>query len=440
MNICDEIIQVLKKNNEISEQLLHRHEEEDKDHKVKHTLEFKACEAPSRDRERAEKLQDEEWEISKLEQLKQVEIDRQSEDELWQSEELEKIAKATKDRKSQLERLRAAARDSELEEATSLMKAEDEIAQLKRALAAKEDNRGSIKTRAQSSKKRSSRQEDKVYQEEHSDEWEGYFVVEESSSEEELDLPVRRSSTAERNALGSPRTRLVPVDSTDDEDNRGSMKTRARSSKKRSSRQEDKVYQEEHSDEWEGNFVVEESSSEEELELPVRRSSTAKRNASGSPRTRLVPVVSSDDEEYLQSLWSSRLRTSRRKLSSASLPKEVFKARRNARMARRNLSSASLRDTEDDYSTDEEDYYTRLPPRKSFKRPKRKPQTSLGNLDDFMPRFQGFMPMGMGMGSPHRSGSNSLSGSPIYIVGSEISSNAYSNVGNDNSVRKVYCK
>ena len=174
----------------------------------------------------------------------------------------------------------------------------------------------------------------------------------------------------------------------------------------------------------------------------MRRSSTAKRNASGSPRTRLVPVVSSDDEEYLQSLWSSRLRTSRRKLSSASLPKEVFKARRNARMARRNLSSASLRDTEDDYSTDEEDYYTRLPPRKSLKRPKRKPQTSLalGNLDDFMPRFQGFMPMGMGMGSPHRSGSNSLSGSPIYIVGSEISSNAYSNVGNDNSVRKVYCK
>ena len=434
MNIYDEIIQVLKKNNEISEQLLHRHEEEDKDHKVKHTLEFKACEAPSRDRERAEKLQDEEWEISKLEQLKQVEIDRQSEDELWQSEELEKIAKATKDRKSQLERLRAAARDSELEEATSLMKAEDEITQLKRALAAKEDNRGSIKTRAQSSKKRSSRQEDKVYQEEHSDEWEGYFVVEESSSEEELELPVRRSSMAKRNASESPRTRLDPVDSTDDEDNRGSIKTRARSSKKRISRQEDKVYQEEHSDEWEGNFVVEEPSSEEELELPV--------NASGSPRTRLVPVDSTDDEEYLQSLWSSRLRMSRRKLSSASLPKEDFKARRNAkaRMARRNLSSASLlRDMEDDYSTDEEDDCTRLPPRKSFKA-KRKPQTSSDNLDDFMARFQRFMPMGMGMGSPHRSGSNSLSGSPIYIVGSEISSTAYSNVGNDNSVRKVYCK
>ena len=434
MNICDEIIQVLKKNNEISEQLLHRHEEEDKDHKVKHTLEFKACEAPSRDRERAERLQDEEWEISKLEQLKQVEIDRQSEDELWQSKELEKIAKATKDRKSQLERLRAAARDSELEEATSLMKAEDEIAQLKRALAAKEDNRGSIKTRAQSSKKRSSRQEDKAYQEEHSDEWEGYFVVEESSSEEELELPVRRSSTAKRNASGSPRIRLDPVDSTDDEDDRGSIKTRARSSKKKSSRQEDKVYQEEHLDEWEGNFVVEESPSEEELELPV--------NASGSPRTRLVPVDSTDDEEYLQSLWSSRLRMSRRKLSSASLPKEDFKARRNAkaRMARRNLSSASLlRDMEDDYSTDEEDDCRRLPPRKSFKA-KRKPQTSSDNLDDFMARFQGFMPMGMGMGSPHRSGSNSLSGSPIYIVGSEISSNAYSNVGNDNSVRKVYCK
>jgi len=384
MNINDVLIRVLKKNDEISEQILHRNEEEDE---VKLTLEIKAREA--RDREIAEKFQDEEWEISKLEQLKQVEINRQTEDEQWQSDELKKIEKETKNRKSELERLRAAAR--ELQEANQLMEAEEEeIAQLKQALGAKEDNRGSSKTRGRSSEKKSSRQEDKVYEED-DDEWEGNFIVEEASSEEELEQPVRRGSNTKRNVSGSPKRRLVPVDSTDDE---------------------------------------------------------------------------GEDLQSLRSSRSSRLRTSRRNLSSASLPEEDFKSSRSAkaRMARRNLSSASLhvQDTEDDY-TDEEDDYAPLPPRKSSKS-KRKPQTPSGNVDDLMAQFQGFMPMGMG--SPRRSGSNSRSGSPIYIGGNpyipnyggspigpygyglpgtivnsgvgNIVNSSISNVGNDNSVRKVY--
>jgi len=222
----------------------------------------------------------------------------------------------------------------------------------------------------------------------------------------------------------------------------------------------------------------------------------AKRNASGSRKRLLVPVDSTDDdeEEDLQSLRRSRLRTlssaslpdedfksmrsakarmARRNLSGASLPEEDFKSMRSAkaRMARRNLSSASLRvqETEDDY-TDEEDDYVPLTPRKSSKAKRGKPWTSFGNLDDVMARLQGFMPMGMG--SPHTSasGSNSRPGSPIYIggnpytpmyggsispligpsgygyglpgltVNSEISSIVYSNVGNDNSVKKVYRK
>jgi len=184
MNINDVLIRVLKKNNELSEQILNRNEEEDKS---KHTLEIKACEAPSLDQEIAEKFQDEEWEISNLEQPKQVEINCQTEYELWQSDELKKIEMETQKRKSELERLRAAARE--------LMKAEEEeIAQLKRALAAKEDNR--------------SRQEDKVYQEEEDEEWETNFVVDETSSEEELELPVTRSSTAKKNA--SKRRQVVP--------------------------------------------------------------------------------------------------------------------------------------------------------------------------------------------------------------------------------------
>jgi hypothetical protein len=199
------------------------------------------------------------------------------------------------------------------------------------------------------------------------------------------------------------------------EDNQGSSKTRGRLSEKRSSRQEVRVYEED-DDEWEGNFIVEEASSEEEVELPVRRArgSNAKRKASGSPKRRLVPMDSTDDEgEDLQFLRSSRLRTSRRKLSSASHSEEDFKPESTrsakARMARRDLSSASLhvQDTEDDYTD------TPLPPRKSPKS-KRKPQTSSGNADDLMAQFQ-FMPMGMG--SPRRNGSNSRSGLPIYIGG-----------------------
>ena len=137
-----------------------------------------------------------------------------------------------------------------------------------------------------------------------------------------------------------------------------------------------------------------------------------------------------------------------------------------ARMARRSLSSASLRvqETEDD-CTDEEDYYAPIPPRKSPKA-KHNPQTSSSNVDDLMAQFQEFM--AMGLGSPHRCGTNSRSGSPIYLGGvhiptywgsfsppkgpygygvgmpgsivgaGNIVNPSISNVGNDNSVKKVY--
>ena len=244
-------------------------------------------------------------------------------------------------------------------------------------------------------------------------------------------------------------------------------KTQARSSEKKSSRQEDKVYEEDY-EVWEGNFVVEEASSEEELERPLR-SSKAKRNASGSPKRRLVLVDSSDEEEDLQPMrnsrlkasgspkrrlvpvdstddaedlqptrnsrlrasgspkrrlvpvdstdeeedflsMSSRLRASHRTLSSASLPEEDIKA--GLRIAR-NLSSASLRVQE----MDEEDKHALSPPRKSPKA-KHKPRTSSGNMDDLITQFQGFA-LARGMGNPHRSrsagGSNSRSGPPSFL-------------------------
>ena len=102
-----------------------------------------------------------------------------------------------------------------------------------------------------------------------------------------------------------------------------------------------------------------EASSEEELERLVRRSSKAKWNASRSPRTRLVLVDSTNEEEEdLQPKMSSRLRASRRKLSSASLSEKDFMSMRTAKAGMRwNSSSVSLciQDSEDDYSDSDEE-------------------------------------------------------------------------------------
>ena len=109
MNIKDVLIRVLKKNDQLSEPILHRNEEDE----VKHTL--------ARNQE-----------ISKLKQLKQVEINCQTKDERSHSNELKRIEKETNERKSELECLRAAAR--ELKEANRLKEAEEEeIARLKHA-------------------------------------------------------------------------------------------------------------------------------------------------------------------------------------------------------------------------------------------------------------------------------------------------------------------
>ena len=281
--------------------MLHRNEED------KHALEI----SDGRDQEIVEKLQEAEWEISKLEQLEQVEINRQTEDQQWHSDELKKIEKEAKDRKPELERLRVAACACALEEANRLKKAEEEeIARLKRRIAAEleEDNRRRNKIRARSSEKRSLRQE-------------------EEEEEEEEERPARRSSKIKKNALGSPKRR--PVASKDSTD---------------------------------------------------------------------------DDEEDLQSSSSARART-----------------------ARWNPSSTSLRFQETEYeSPEEEDDYAPPPSRKSPK-VKRNPQTlsrthPLPHIsEDLMAHFQEFMQMGPG--SPHWSGSNSRSGSPMYIPG--MHSNPY---------------
>ena len=182
-----------------------------------------------------------------------------------------------------------------------------------------------------------------------------------------------------------------------EEDNRRSNKIRARTSEKKSTRQED--------EEWEGNFIAEEVSEEEE-ERPVRRGSRIKRNTLESPKRRLVALEYStdDDEEDLQSTGSTK-----------------------ARMARRNLSSTSLRFQEKEYdSPEEEDDYAPPPSRKSPK-VKRNPQTSSRTLplprisEDLTAHFHQEI-MQMVPGSPPWSGP----GSPIYVPGMHSNPMRYS--------------
>ena len=144
------------------------------------------------------------------------------------------------------------------------------------------------------------------------------------------------------------------------------------------------------------------------------------------------------------------------------------------RTARQKLSSSPLHfeETEEDLSTDEE----KSPPAKKGPKVSRKPQIPPGSLprevDDLMAQFQGFgTPLGSARSSPH----GSRSGSPMYyspygsplppsmppnsygygygygygggvpgtIVNTgvgNVTNTIVSNVGNDNSVQKVYRK
>jgi len=315
MNINDVLTQLVKKNDQLSEHILHRNEEEN----VKRALEITAREA--RDRQEAERIQAEELkavqEITVLDRLKQVEIDHQAKDERWHSDELKKIEKETEDRQLELERLRTAA--STLEIANRLKKAQqEEMDKLRRIIAAGEDSRRSNTIHAQSRKN-------------------NYTSRQQGDDEEEG---------------------------------------------------------------WGGNVAIEGATSEEEEDVrqPARRGSKVKRNLSKSPKRRPVESDDSTDDEDVRSLSSSRIRTAGRKLSSTSLPIHV--------------------ETEDE-STDEEEDCTHPPPRKNPRVPvNRKPRSSSGSpsrdVDDFRAQINSFMPP-VKLGSPHRSGSNSRSSSPMYL-------------------------
>jgi hypothetical protein len=154
MNINNSPIQVLKKDEQTSEQILYRNDDDDSE-----------------------------------------------------ENELKKIEKKAKGRKLKLDRsaLQAA---RELEEATrNRLKLEERIAQLERELAAKEDNRRSNKIQAQSSKKNSSRQEDEE------EELEGDFIANKASSKDsERPVTVQGAPTGGRfRDIGRSSTYTAPA-------------------------------------------------------------------------------------------------------------------------------------------------------------------------------------------------------------------------------------
>lgn len=414
MNINDVLMQLMRKNDQLSEQILHRNEEED----FKRALEVTALEATDREEARIRT----ENAITVLDRMKQVEIDHQAGDERWHSDELKRIEEETRHRQSELERLRA------IEIANRLKKAQDEeIAELRRKIAANEDSQRSTMIQVQSSTKKGNRPRIEDSEEE---EWRGTVLVEAATSEEEEEVrqPVRKNSKVKMNPSKSPSRRSVTLDSADDNDEN------SRSSNS--------------------------------------RIKTARRTSSKTFRVQETEEGSTDED--LRSLRSSKVKTARQKSSKASLRVEESEEeftdddyeppppRKNPKVNRSSKTKAARREETEDESTYDEEDYVPPPPRKNSK-VNGPPRSSSGSpfreVDDLMAQIHGFTASGLG-----RSGSNSRPRSPMYppqygspfsppygygigvpgaIVNSgvgNITNTTISNVGNNNSIRKVYRK
>ena len=400
----------------LSEQIRYRNGED-----IKHILEITAREA--RDQEEAERIHEEERKVVKkisiLEHLRlnQLEIDHHAEDEPEQSEELKKREKG-KHRQSELERLRAAARAVEM--ANRLKKAEeDEIVELRRKIAA---GRRTMPQAQPSKNKKSSTQE---YQVEDEEDW--------RREEEEIGQMKPHFNVKTNSGRSSREPHGVLETFTDDEEEslqRSKMKTARRKLSSTPHHFEETKDRDQPTDE------------ERKPRFNVR---TDSRRSSREPHGALETFT--DDEE--ESLKRSKMRTARRKLSGIPHHFEETKDR--------------------DQPTDEE----RSPSPKKSPKVVRKPQIPPGSppreVDDLMAQFQGFgTPLG---GSPY----GSRSGSPMYyppygsplppsmapdgygygygygygggVPGSIVNSGignithtTISNVGNDNSVKKIYRK
>jgi HAMP domain-containing protein len=386
------------------------------------------------------------------EHLKQHEVDYQAEDEREHSEELKEREK-DKDQQSELERLRAAARAVQM--ANRLKREEeDEIAELRRTIAA---GRRSITPQVQTNKdKTNSAQED------------------DSEFEVEKERRRKKENEIERktNPHRSPKRPHKALETfTDDEKElhriseleRHRAAARAVQMANRLKREEDEIAelrrtiaagrrsitpQVQPSKDKTGSTQEDDSELEDEKERRRKKEDETRRktNPRRSPkRPHRALETFTDDEKELHRI--SKTRTERRKLSS---------------------TPPQFEETEEDLSTDEEE----SPPPKRSPKVARKPQIPPGSLprevDDLKAQFQAFgTPLGSARSSPHGSRSSSPmyyspygsplppsmppngygygygGGAPGTVINTgvgNVTNSVVSNVGNDNSVQKVYRK
>ncbi|KAF8800312.1 hypothetical protein BYT27DRAFT_7342475 [Phlegmacium glaucopus] len=470
-NIQEVIMQLGRKIDQLSEQLLHWDERED----VKDTLETTA-----------RKLRDQ-AEMEKIDEkgLIQVEIDRRAKDDGLHSDQL-KIEKETKDR---LEDLQAA-----LSLANHLKEAqEEEIAELRRKLAAKEDSRRTTTILA-SSEKKSFRRQDEIEEEE---KWRGNVVVEVTSDEEKdvrwLPPPrkkARRSVVVEKLTSDEeewrppPRKKarrsVVVEKSTSDEEWRPPTRKKARGSvvqeKLTSDEEEDvqrppvprkssKIKRKPQSSPGGPSRDVDDfltqSKGFRQPELGFRAVSTAvqelvshlkkaqekevagfRRKIAAEEDRRQIAMIQAQSSEKKGSRWQADVKGAEKwggneKAISGEDVGRSGLVRRNSvlsespnsrhvvledssddedlRMPRRRLSSTSLHIIEaEDELIDEEGNHTPPLPRKSPKVRRNRPSSSFsppGNMDDSMFQVPGFTPLRLA--SPH--GYNLRMGSPMYF-------------------------
>jgi len=192
MNINDVLLQLVRKNDQLSEQILHRNEEEDLQ---------RATARHARDHELAQRVNEEE--ISQFERSTQVEIIplTDSEDEVWHSDELEKIEKQSKDRQSELKRLRTAVK--EIETAKGLKKAQQETIKSRQKTGHEEDHRGTTIQGESSKRKNNPKRHEGVAERGRN------IVIEVTSEDEGVGHPAKRSSKARRKPSKSPKRQPV---------------------------------------------------------------------------------------------------------------------------------------------------------------------------------------------------------------------------------------
>ena len=418
---------------------------------IKRTLEITAREA--KDLEETERIHEQELKAVKkvtLEHLERIEIDHRAEDEREHSEESKNREKA-KDRQSELERLRAAARAMEMKKAE-----EEEMADLRRKIAA---SRRSVVPQTQPSKK-SSTQEDEFENElgaRTNPRSGGLETSTDDDTDEELKKREKgkdRQSELER--LRAAAHAMEMANRLAEEEEMADLRKKIAAGRRSTMPQPQPST----------NMC---STQKDEFEDELERKTNPRRSPTGL-HGRLETLTDDDiDEEELKRKKGKDRQTELERLRAAAhametanrLAEEEEMADLRRKIAAGRRSTMPQPQPSTNRSSTQDEFEDELRRRTN---PHRSPTGSTREMEDLMAQFQGLgTPLGS---SPHGSRSSSpMYFSPYHGPGSplppstapgygygygpygggvpgvgSITNSIISNVGNDNSVKKVYRK